>query len=68
MNISDISYNCVNSNGTVMASCFEPKFEPSNDSTNYAIDGCCCENTKSNSAVCCLVELDGNLSKANSLM
>ncbi len=66
VNATDVSYSCVDSIGNVAASCFEPVSY--SDNSNLFIDGCCCENTTSLQAICCLVELDSSLSKSNQLL
>ena len=66
-NATDVSYNCVDSSGNVAASCFESASITDN-SSRWFIDGCCCENTTSLQAICCLVELDSSLSKSNQLL
>jgi hypothetical protein len=59
----------VDISNNVVASCFEPNpFDGIPSANNVAIDGCCCENTTSLLAICCLVELDGSLSKSSSLL
>jgi hypothetical protein len=69
VNISDISYNCVDNKGSIVASCYEPINNIENSTLNNLIpDGCCCENTTSRLAVCCIVELNSNLNKANKLL
>jgi len=69
VNISDYSYNCIDNKGTILASCFEPVNNIENSTSNNLIpDGCCCENTTSRLAVCCLVELDSYLNKGNHLL